>query len=845
MPPPRLSSLPEYIASLAALGRRPAIIEQGLYRGASIDYGGLLGKAFAWREELRRRGVKPGDRVMLWGASGIAWATAFYGCVLQGAVLVPLDASFSAGFAKRVREQTEAVLLCGDHEGAEVSFAEIAALALAPGPEAAIPAPPPETLLEIVYTSGATSEPKGVMITHGNLLANLRPIAQEIGKYKPKARLFLPLRFLHLIPLSHLFGQVMGLLIPPLLESAVIYPESQAPAQWAETIHRHRASAMIAVPQQIQIFSQWAAGLAGVTLGDAASYGRRRGVMWSWWHFRKLHRRLGWKMWAFISGGAALAPEIEDFWKALGYAVIQGYGLTETAPAIAITHPFKIRRGAVGRMLAGVETKMGADGEILVRGGNVSPGYYRNAEATQAAFADGWLHTGDLGRIDEEGNLHFLGRKKEVIVTADGLNVYPDDVERALNQQPDIAESAAVEKKTGQVHSVVVLRPGLPPSALDRALAHANAALEPHQRVRGASLWPEAQLPRTASTGKLQRVAIAAWVNRRAEGDAPPVSAAGAADWRAFVAQRWNIPNERLRPEASLDADLGLSSLDRVELWSWLEAHIPGAVDEPTLTAARTVQDLDRLAGRSSVPTAAGSRPAAAAAPALLTNQAEWPLRPSLRRFRAAAFPALVFPALYTAVSRVDIGGREHLANLQRPVLFIANHQSLLDVPVIVRALPAAWRPWLAPAMGVDPFAAALDSHASRWRRFRAWRRFELLRAFFNAYLLSERGAVAAALRHTGRVADLGFCPLIFPEGRRTPDGRLHPFRPGIGVFVANLRLPVVPIRLNGLFEILPYKARWPRRGKARVEFGAPLYFPHQSPDEITTALQTWFRIGL
>ncbi|HEY7855415.1 MAG TPA: AMP-binding protein, partial [Terriglobales bacterium] len=835
MPPPRLSSLPEYLASLAALGGRPAIIEQGLYRAASIDYAGLIGKAFAWRDELQRRGVKAGDRVMLWGASGIAWAIAFYGCVLHGAVLVPLDASFSDGFAQRVREQTEAVLICGDH-GANVSFAEIAALTPAAAP-ARIEAPAPDTLLEIVYTSGATSEPKGVMITHGNLLANLRPIAKEIGKYKPKARLFLPLRFLHLIPLSHLFGQVMGLLIPPLLESAVIYPESQAPAQWAELIHRHRASAMIAVPQQIQIFGQWASGVAGVTLGDPQTYGRERGIARSWWRFRKLHRRLGWKMWAFISGGAALAPEIEDFWKALGYAVIQGYGLTETAPAIAITHPFKIRRGAVGRMLAGVETKLGADGEILVRGGNVSPGYYRNAEATQAAFGDGWLHTGDLGRIDVEGNLHFLGRKKEVIVTSDGLNVYPEDVERALNQQSAVAESAVVEKTPGQVHAVVVLKTGLGAHALDRALADANALLEPHQRVRGASIWPEAQLPRTASTRKLRRVAISAWVNRGAEGEAPSHSSTAVSDWRAFAAQRWGISKERLRPEARLDADLGLSSLDRVELWSWLEINVPGAVDEPTLTAARTAGDLDQLVGRNSATPSSDARRAAVAAPppapALLINQAEWPLRASLRHFRAAAFPALVFPALRTAVSRVEVGGREHLTGVKRPVLFIANHQSLLDVPVIVRALPSGWRPWLAPAMGVDPFAAALDPHASLGRRFRAWRRFELLRTFFNAYLLSERGAVAAALRHTGRIADWGYCPLIFPEGRRTPDGHLHAFRPGIGVFVASLGLPVIPIRLYGLYGILPEKARWPRRGRARVEFGPPLRFLHQSAEEI------------
>src|SRR6185437_3804181 len=286
-----------------------------------------------------------------------AWAIAFYGCVLAGAVVVPLDAAFSAAFADRVRRQTEAVLLCTDHPPLAglpaLAFAEITALPPAPRPEA-LPVPAADTLLEIVYTSGATAEPKGVMITHGNLLANLRPIYGEIGKYKPYAGMALPLRFLHLIPLSHLFGQVMGLFIPAMLDSAVIYPESQAPAQWARLIKQYRASVMVAVPQQVQLFSQWAAEEMQVSVAAAAALGRQHGMAWSFWHWRRLHRRLGWKMWAFVVGGAALPALVEDFWNCMGYAMIQGYGLTETAPAIAVTHPFKIRRGAVGRLLAGV-----------------------------------------------------------------------------------------------------------------------------------------------------------------------------------------------------------------------------------------------------------------------------------------------------------------------------------------------------------------------------------------------------------------------------------------------------------------------------------------------------------
>ncbi|HET9784912.1 MAG TPA: AMP-binding protein [Terriglobales bacterium] len=855
-----LNSLPEYILGLARLGRRRALIEQHLYRSLRLSYAELIGRACGMQQELARRGIGPGDRVMLWGASGAAWAIAFYGCLLQGAVVVPLDAAFSPELAARVRQQTEAALLCSDHTGADLGTPLLAFDAILSLPAAALPAtpppPPPETLLEIVYTSGATAEPKGVMITHGNVLANLRPVANEVRKYKRKLRLVLPLGFLHLIPLSHLFGQIMGLFIPAMVDSCVIYPETQAPAQWAAILKRYRASALVAVPQQLYLFSQWAEAEIGMSLVQARTASQGHKIYWRFWRWRKLHRKLGWKMWAFIVGGAALAPALEEGWNALGYAVVQGYGLTETAPAIAITHPFKIRRGAVGQTLDGVEVKIAPDGEILVRGGNVSPGYYHNPSATAQAFQDGWLHTGDLGKIDANKNLTFLGRKKEVIVTPDGLNVYPEDVERALKANAAVADAAAVEDQrggAGQVHAVVVLRDGLEAGALDAIVAAANAHLEPHQRIRAASLWPQPQLPRTTSTHKLQRMAIARWVNQGQPqtpdrpGDGDP------ATWKQFVTQRWGIAPGRLQPNARLDTDLGLSSLDRVELWSWMEAHTPGGFDETALAVAQTVADVEALAAPAegngsltgAVPSAAVPRaPLPSPGIAVPAHESTWPLRPSLRHFRTGGFYSLVFPFLRTAVTRVTVEGAEQFARLDRPLFFIANHQSMLDVPLILRALPPEWRPWLAPAMGIDPFVGAFNPRASGWRRFRDRWRLRLTQLFFNTYLLTPQGAVGASLRHTGRLADQGYCPLIFPEGRRTPDGRMHPFRPGIGVFAAALRLPIMPIYLEGLYEILPDGARRAKPGRARVRFGPVMHFPHETGEEITARLESWYKMA-
>ncbi len=849
----RLANLPGYIAGMAAMGERAAIIDRRLYRTRAYSYAEILGKAFALQTRLQA-GAERGEKVLIWGPSGAAWAIAFYATVMAGMVAVPLDAAFSPRYARTIQEQTGARVLLASAERMAAFGPADWALALRfedlePLPPAAPAAPAPARdgdLLEIVYTSGATAEPKGVMITHGNVLANLRPIAQEVGKYQRWARPLLPLRFVHLIPLSHLFGQVMGLLIPPLLASTVVYLEAQGGEAVAAAVKQTRASVVVAVPREVELFSQWARQTADA--GDAAAViaaAQGHGVAWRWWHWRRLHRKLGWKMWALVVGGAALPSEQEALWQALGYAVVQGYGLTETAPAVAITHPFKIRRGAVGRKLAGMEIRIAEDGEILVRGPNVSPGYYHNAAATADAFAAGWLRTGDLGRMDAEGNLIYLGRKKEVIVTAEGMNVYPQDVEAALDAQPGIAESAVVaEERAGRarVHAVLVA-PGLEDEQLAAAVAAANGRLEAHQRIAAFSRWPEAALPRTASTHKLRRAAVAAWVNGQSA-----TAVAAAEDWREYLARLLGVGRERLRPEARLAEDLGLGSLDRVELLAWLASRSI-EIEEAELARAETVARLGALIATAEAPPAttlpaAGKAPPAVAPARRPFRYSRWPLAPLVRWCREPLRWLLVYPPL-RAVARVEVRGREHLRSLRRPVLFIANHQSMLDVPVILRALPLRWRPWVAPAMALDAFRAKFLRGAPASARRRAQRRYRLLEMFFNIFVLSATTGIEPALRHAGELADRGYCPLIFPEGARTLDGRLHDFRPGIGVFARSLALPVVPITVEGVFAILPAGAKRARRGRARITFGEPIRISGQDPAEITRQLQGWFEARL
>jgi len=949
--------LSSYVLRMAEAGDRAAFIEEGAYRARVYTYAQVVERTLAFAHWLREQKTSKSavnddgeaPRVVIWAPPSARWAMAFYGCLLAGRVVVPVDSGFSFDFVERVAAQTQASLIVigtqadvprdsrlGTRDSSRTGVGARGLAALFPLANLdALPAAGPavidrrynsDALAEVIYTSGTTAEPRGVMITHGNLLANLEPVEREIRKHRWLAAPFRPLRFLHLIPLSHLFGQIMGLFIPQFLRGVVVFPESQAPSELARIIKKRRVSVMVSVPQQLEALGDWA--LARNQKSESRKQkeseedvGRERKLSTTgtqqlsiparFWKFRRLHRALGWKMWAFVVGGAALPPRAERLWNEFGYAVIQGYGLTETAPAITITHPFKIRHGSVGQPLPGAEIRLATDGEILVRGANVSPGYYRNPQATQQSFAeDGWLRTGDLGKFDAEGNLIFVGRKKDVIVTADGLNVYPEDVERVLRAQPGVKEAAVVGRETGPtlggrrtlVHAVVVPETGAGPAKLEAAVARANERLEPHQRIRGYSVWPQPALPQTVSTHKLQRAAVAAWVNRGeaafgirdsgfAEEDRDSQKAA--AGWPLSSANpETRIPNpvadflaqlgvarDRIKPEARLSEDLGVSSLDRVELLTWLEAQ-GTFVDGERFTQARTVADLESAIGvgvresgvgsRESGPKAVGDArlPITHSDLAVLSDsrlptpnspppspEPRWPRSWPARAFRFAAERLLIFPLLRTYV-RTEVVGAEKLARLAGPVLWVSNHQSLLDVPVILRALPARLRRGVAPAMGIDALRVGDVPDTARseaWLHFSRQRRAPqgagpqlsetltfLVRLFFNTYLLlDDASGVQGALRQAGLLADEGFSTLIFPEGIRTPDGRVGRFRPGVGLMADRLHLPVVPLRLEGLYEIWAATARGPKRGRARVTiFDTVNIEPGESAAQFTARLR-------
>jgi long-chain acyl-CoA synthetase len=529
-----------------------------------------------------------------------------------------------------------------------------------------------------------------------------------------------------------------------------------------------------------------------------------------WWRYRAIHRAFGLKFWAFVVGAAPLDADLESFWREIGLVVIQGYGLTETAPIVTLNHPFSTKKGSVGKAIAGVEVKIAPDGEILVRGENVTQGYFNASEETARAFEDGWFHTGDIGEIGEDRQVYIRGRKKEMIVTPEGLNVFPEDVERVLNQIAGVRDSAVVGVPIGseeRVHAVLVVDPGVDVEAIVR---QANAALDDHQKIRRALVWPEPELPRTEGTRKLKRAAIRDWV--RTGGATPPLVQAGADTMTALLAKYAGAAS--LTPNTTLE-ELGLSSLDRVELMVALEDAFQTRIDESAFSTARDVSQL-----RSLVEQAAQ----ADTAPAEPVDFPTWTRSRAARAFRRVNLPLWVMP-LARAFAWTRVEGRERLGGLQPPVIFAANHQSFMDGPVIMAALPPGWRYRVAPAMGKEMFAAHFfPAEHGRIAWFTNSLNYYLAVLFFNAFPLPQREAGARqTLRYIGDVLAEGTSVLIFPEGRRSETGAIDRFRPGIGMIASRLGVPVVPVRIDGLQHVLGVGSHMARPGHVRVAFGSAI----------------------
>jgi long-chain acyl-CoA synthetase len=531
---PRVETLVELLEGAAArYGERPALGLRGDDDSTvSWSYTEVLRRSriAAWR--LRGLGLQAGDRVLTWSPSTPELPAAYFGAMRAGLVLVPLDLRMAPDAIERIAERAQAKrLIVGTgrdapdpREAGLQTFPTTHLGDLTTDPDDTFPAdweaqlevwprPAGSDIFELVFTSGTTGTPKGVMLAHDNVLASVRAMHKVVPPIEH--------RVVSLLPLSHLFEQAVALCYALDVGASVLYVRSRNPRVIFEAIRDHRTTSMVVVPQILELF--WTAIEREVEKsGRAVSFNRLRRIARRLPYslrrllFRSLHQRLGGGMRLFVSSGAFLPPALQQAWEDLGVIVLQGYGATETGFGTCTTREDH-GLGTVGRPMPPVEMRLADDGEIQFSGPTLFKGYWNDPEATAAAHtADGWYRTGDIGRLDEAGRLVLMGRTKDIIVLPNGLNVYPEDIENAL-RIAGLRDSVVIETRPGRIEAVV-----LPPAGSDgttpeairdeiqAGIKTANARLAQHQRIAGFRVWPEDDLPRT-HTLKVKRDVVRRW----------------------------------------------------------------------------------------------------------------------------------------------------------------------------------------------------------------------------------------------------------------------------------------------------------------------------------------------
>lgn len=862
-----------FASSADRFPERTAVEVQRASQVETFRYDALREMSLAAARRLASVGCRKGDRVAILAENDARWCAAFLGILRLGAVAVPLDTSYGPGQVATVLADSGArILLAGARQRALaaealggldggidlLSVEEASGGGGAPLPDLAAGRGDPAVIL---YTSGTTSDPKGVVLTHGNLLAE-REAAFRVVRVDESDGV------LSVLPLFHALALLANLVLPFSVGARVVFLETVNTTELMRALAEREISCFCCVPQFFylihdRVMREVAAGgaakrlLFGAMLRTNGWLRRALGLNLGKALFRPVHAALGPRMRLLVTGGSRFDPSVGRDLVRLGFDIVQAYGLTECAGAATVTIPGDLDVGHVGPPLPGVEIRIAKreeggeeegdgrrDGEVLIRGPIVMAGYYRRPDANAVTLRDGWLHTGDLGFLDAKGRLHITGRSKEVIVLASGKNIHPEEIEAHYARSPFVKELCVLgrarpgEPVAERLHAVVVpdldvMRERKIVNMLEQVrfeIEGLSVGLPSHKRIQSYDIRLE-DLPRT-TTRKLKRFAVEREIDRSSGGAGVATIREAAADdpeWLAdpFVARALALVGEAAKPgtlvhaAANLELDLGFDSMERVELLVRLERATGVRIPDEAAQRVYTVRDLVEAlrsaprgeAGGGAFEEAGGWDRLLAEAPA------DSPVLAALLRRRPVATAALYLLArAFRLAARITIGFRA--SGLDRlpatgPFLVSPNHQSYLDAFLLVAALPY-------PVFRRMFFVGASEYFATPLR-LRIARAIHVVPVDPDTNLVRAMQAGAFGLRN-GKVL------ILFPEGERSIDGEVKTFKKGAAILSLHLGVPIVPVAIDGASDVWPRNRplRWrsfvPGSGaRVLLEFGAPL----------------------
>lgn len=850
----------------------------------------------AWLQQQSSPGQFQSTRCAILADNGPRWVAAYLGAIAAGGVAVPLDTAFNAAqVAKLLRDSGSAFLFTDSRhlstaqkavDGINSSDLRARVVLLESSSDSSIPgwehllkggarnfAPAnvaPEDLAVILYTSGTTSDPKGVMLTHDNLLGE----ADSVFKF---LKVTTRDSVLGILPLFHALAQMANLLLPFAAGARVVYLETLNTTELLRGLREREITLFACVPQFFYlIHERLMKQVAERPLLQRAAFRflkrisamlRPLGINAGRIFFHPVHLLLGRRIRYLITGGSRFDPAIGRDFQHLGFNILQAYGLTETSGGASATPPGENVVGSVGKPLPGVEIKIlpaysdgneqDGVGEVAIKGRIVMKGYYNRPDATAEVLKDGWLHTGDLGRFDQRGNLFITGREKEIIVLSSGKNIYPEEIEAHYQQSPFIKELCVVglESKPGEpfserLHGVVVPNFDV---LRERKIVNASqvirfdietlsAQLPSTKRILSYEIWQK-ELPRT-TTRKLKRFEIHKRVlEKQTAGETSTTEPIGAREFsgddqhwleqpeheRALAVIRGAAKNkkESVHPDDNLELDLGLDSMERVELLVALERELDSQVPDSAVANVYTVRDLVQ-AVLSGAGTGGGRSGRAPGWQAVLAQDTDDPavLAVAQRRPISEAFWFLASRLAYLLLRllfRMSVRGQEKLPR-EGAFIISPNHQSFLDAPALATALP--WR------VMRDIFSVGTSEIFGNglWRQVARW--WRVVPVDPDANLVPAMRAGAYGLKQ-GKIL------ILFPEGERSIDGTPKVFRKGAAILATHLQVPIVPVALEGFSEVWPRGRGFQRFSKLQIEFGDPI----APPDRGTNPEENYARI--
>ena len=813
-----MKTLIDLFNTFEALGEKTAFVNRTGIRRLVVSFREFHDLALKMANLLAKYGVVQGDRVLIWAPNSSWWAVAYWGIIIRGAVAVPVDFMSDLARAESIRTLTKSVVVLQSRFKPErlpaatsLLLEDLQFLLEDVGPIGAIADVTPEDTAQLVYTSGTTGNPKGVILTHKNLVANIIQIHQQVPIITSR------FTFLSLLPLSHMFELTGGFLTPLCRGAAIVYLRTLKPSAIMSALGEEDIYVIMSVPRLMQLLKtsiernleeKHLSGLFRMMVQFAKRLPKemRRRI------FFPVQKTFGAHFTLFVSGGAPLAPDDFTFWDGIGFTVLEGYGLTETSPVLCVNTMERQQAGSVGPPLPGVQVKID-NKEVLVRGDNVFPGYYQNEQASRDAFTDdGWFHTGDFGEIGPDGWLVIKGRQKELIVTGSGVNVYPDELEATLNRVAGVKESSVIGLEKGgaeEVHAVLILDGS--GRAPEEIIAEANSHLDALQQITGFTLWKEAEFPKT-TTLKIRKFAVKETIEKDAGGGDAAVSADGLIN---LITRVTGVATTQIREDSLLVSELGLTSIDRVELVNFLEQQYRLDIEDSQIGLETKVSDLRLIIAKREK----------------LNSHDHFRFWTNGRFFRGLrmVWDALFHHPLFRCFVTLDPLGIEELKKLKGPLFFVANHLSYLDHLAVMFALPPENRARTATAAWEEFFFGDYHGLNRILRRLS----YEYATLLFNIFPLPQSQGFSRSLAYMGKLVDNDYNILLFPEGEHSRDGQMHGFHLGLGTMVKELAVPVVPVHINGTFQVLPHGANFPKRGMVTVIFGTPLHFRNEEPAEI------------